>query len=150
MRTHLIIAGLALLAIQACKQPAKKEDNFTVVNLKDDDKIFLALKDTAQYHLKEFTQSLKLHGTDVDNFNFIVKSDFADGEKHEHMWSEVNALENGFLEGVIIDSPFYLKNIKLNDKVKVKLGDVEDWVIYDKPHNRKVGDYSAAYLKSKQ
>jgi uncharacterized protein YegJ (DUF2314 family) len=54
------------------------------------------------------------------------------------------------LEGVLVDSPFYLKNIKLNDKVKVKLGDVEDWVIYDKPHNRKVGDYSAAYLKSKQ
>jgi uncharacterized protein YegJ (DUF2314 family) len=150
MRTHLIIAGLALLAIQACKQPAKKEDNFTVVNLKDDDSIFLALKDTAQYHLKEFTDSLKLHGNDADNYHFIVKSDFADGEKHEHMWSQVNSLESGSLGGVLIDSPFYLKNIKLNDRVKIKLGDVEDWVIYDKPHNRKVGDYSAAYLKSKQ
>lgn len=150
MRTHLIIAGLALLAIQACKQPAKKEDNFTVVNLKDDDSIFLALKDTAQHHIKEFTDSLKLHVTDADNYNFIVKSDYLDGEKHEHMWSEVHAFNNNLLEGVMIDSPFYLKNIKLNDRVKVKLDDVEDWVIYDKPHNRKVGDYSAAYLKSKQ
>jgi uncharacterized protein YegJ (DUF2314 family) len=150
MKRNLVIAGLAFLAIQACKQPAKKEDNFTVVNLKNDDSVFLALKDTAQYHLKEFTDSLKLHGTDADNYHFIVKSDFADGEKHEHMWSQVNVLQGAMLEGVLIDSPFYLKSIKLNDKVKIDLNEVEDWVIYDKPHNRKVGDYSAKYLKSKQ
>jgi uncharacterized protein YegJ (DUF2314 family) len=150
MKRNLIIAGLALLAIQACKQPAKKEANFSVVNLKNDDKIFLALKDTAQAHIQEFTCSLKLHAADADNYNFIVKSDFADGEKHEHMWSQINVLQGNLLAGILIDSPFYLKNIKLNDRVKVKLNEVEDWVIYDTPHNRKVGDYSAEYLKSKQ
>lgn len=138
------------MAMQACKQPAKKESDYGVVHLTKDDSVFLALKDTAQAHIKEFTDSLKLHVTDADNYHFIVKSDYLDGDKHEHMWSEVHAFNNNLLEGILIDSPFYLKNIKLEDKVKVKLNDVEDWVIYDKPHNRKVGDYSTSYLKSKK
>lgn len=135
--------------MQACKSKDEKTANYTAVNLSKDDRTFLMLKDSAQLHLHEFTGSLQTHGLDDKNYLFIVKSDFVDGDIHEHMWSKVNLLSDTLLKGSLIDSPFTVKNIKTNQKVSVGLHRVEDWVIYDKLHHKKLGDYSSKYLESK-
>lgn len=150
MKSYIILLGVMLVVLQACNQSAKKTEKYAVVNLDSDDKVFLALKDTAQAHINEFTDSLMRHYSDKENYEFIVKSDFSEGKTHEHMWSEVHLLKNDSLTGVLIDSPFNIKNIKTNDEVRIKLNDVEDWSVYDKVHNRRIGGYSDKYLESKQ
>jgi uncharacterized protein YegJ (DUF2314 family) len=150
MKKYLLILMITIAAMESCKSPEKKEKNYAIVNLSKDDRMFLALKDTAQKHISEFTDSLKRHGSDEENYRFIVKSDFAENGIHEHMWSQVSSLKGGRLQGMLVDSPFNIKKMKTYDKVNVILNDVEDWVIYDKPHQRKIGDYSTRYLESKQ
>lgn len=130
MRTNVyMFVVLLAIATQACNSFSKKESNYAVVNLNRDDKTFLALKDTAQSHILQFTNSLKQHGGDTANYTFITKSDFEESGTHEHMWSRVYTVDNHLLKGELIDSAFNLKRIKIYDKVELKVNEVEDWVI---------------------
>jgi len=149
MKSYLLFV-LLVAAFQACKSSSKKEGDFAIVNLKRDDKTFLVLKDTAQKHITQFTDSLKQHGSDTANYTFIAKSDFEENGTHEHMWSRLYTINNDVLKGELIDSAFNLKRIKVYDKVEIKLKEVEDWVIYDNAHKQKLGGYSEKYLDSKQ
>jgi uncharacterized protein YegJ (DUF2314 family) len=151
MKKCILLFMMPLAALQACSHSKKDKDSkYEIVNLNKDDRTFLALKDTAQAHINEFTESLLKHAADTGNYRFITKSDFEENGGHEHMWSQVSFLKDGTLQGTLIDSPFNIKRIKTYDGVAIKIKDVEDWVIYDKPHQRKIGDYSAKYLESKQ
>ncbi|MEO6149986.1 MAG: hypothetical protein ABIN95_13410 [Mucilaginibacter sp.] len=84
MRILFTIMAFAIIAIGCNNQD--KSANYETVHLDTDDKVFLALKETAQNKLPVFIDSIKLHGLDT-NYLFVVKSDFADGDEHEHMWS---------------------------------------------------------------
>ena len=149
-KSYILLITLLAVAFQACKNSSKKEGDFAMVNLAEDDKTFLALKDTAQKHIPEFANSLKLHGSDTANYTFIAKSDFEENGTHEHMWSRLYTIDNNVLKGELIDSAFNLKRIKLYDKVEIKLKEVEDWIVYDNVHKQKLGGYSEKYLEGKQ
>jgi hypothetical protein len=99
MKNCLKLSVILLMLFSACqnakKDNAKKDslekdktDSVNVVKLKTDDEKFLSLKDTAQAKLHIFLDSLKPHALD-SNYRFLVKSDFAEGKDHEHMWSVV-------------------------------------------------------------
>jgi uncharacterized protein YegJ (DUF2314 family) len=111
---------------------------------------FLALKNIAQQHMPQFLDSLKKNGNDRDGYSFIIKSDFVEGDKHEHMWSQVLGYGNGIFKAIFIDSPIELKNIKNGDQVDVKQTDVEDWAINNIRTKKITGDFSDKYLNSKQ
>ncbi|MDT3402702.1 DUF2314 domain-containing protein [Mucilaginibacter terrae] len=149
MKKLFVYAGLLLLSLQACNNTSTKKPD-TVVGLVKEDRTFLALKDTAQSKMSQFVDSLKRHADDEKNYIFAVKSDFVDKGEHEHMWSRVFALQNGTFQGMLVDSPYVIKNIKIQDEVTVPLKDVEDWVIYDEVHHKKLGSFSSEYLKSKR
>lgn len=148
-----IMALAAIIAfLGACKDPKtkKSEDGKTsVVGLKADDPTIQAFKDTAQNHMQTFIDSLNMHAQDT-SYRFIVKSDFADGKEHEHMWSVVYKYADGKFDGIFADSAFYLKNIKPGQQVVIKQGDIEDWAIYDNKHNKEFGNFSDKYLRSKE
>lgn len=151
---------LVLFSVSACQNGKKdntkkdslekaKTDSVGVVKLKTDDQKFLSLKDTAQAKLHIFLDSLKPHALD-SNYRFLVKSDFAEGKKHEHMWSVVYKYTGGKFTGIFADSAIYLKNIKMGDPVLIKAKDVEDWAMYDYLRNTDMGNFSDKYLRSKQ
>ncbi|MDB5128784.1 DUF2314 domain-containing protein [Mucilaginibacter sp.] len=160
MKNCLKLSAILLVLFSACqnakKDNAKKDksekdkvEGVAVVNLKKGDTRVLALKDTAQAKLHIFLDSLKPHALD-SNYRFLVKSDFAEGKNHEHMWSVVYKYANGKFTGIFADSAIYLKNIKMGDPVLIKAKDVEDWAMYDYLRNTDMGNFSDKYLRSKQ
>lgn len=150
MKNILLVLLMFMASGAFCQQTKVENDvEYRAVSLEADDRRFLALKDTAQKHMPEFMDNLKKHGADYPNYNFVVKSDFVDGDQHEHMWSQIVGYSNGVFKAIFIDSPFSLKNIKTGDKVSIKKGDVEDWLIYDKKNKPLAGGFSKKYLNSK-
>jgi len=133
-------------------QQTKVENNvvYKSVPLPKDDARFLALKRTAQKYLPQFIDSLQKHGGDAEGYRFVVKSDFVEGDNHEHMWSEVVGYSNGVFKAIFIDSPFTLKNVKLGDKISIKQTDVEDWAVHNLRSKKITGEFSEKYLNSKQ
>ncbi|HEX3384895.1 MAG TPA: DUF2314 domain-containing protein [Mucilaginibacter sp.] len=128
----------------------KNNVEYSSVELKAGDKVFLALKDTAQKHLQLFIDELSKHGGDSNNYQLAVKSDFVQGGDHEHMWSIVYSYKNGVFSGVFIDSAFKVKNIKMGDKVLIDRDRVEDWSIENTATGKTMGQFSIQYLESKK
>jgi len=120
------------------------------VSLVKDDSSFLALKDTAQAHLQIFIDNLNKHGRDTANYRFIVKSDFVEGDEHEHMWTLILGYNRDEFKGVFIDSAFTIKNIKTGDKVTINRKNIEDWSIDNLVTGTHIGYYSEMYIKSKE
>jgi len=142
---YCFLVVVTALMISACQERAKPDN---VTSLPAGDSTFLSLKDTAQAHLKMFIDSLAAHHADT-NYRFIIKSDFLDGEKHEHMWSTIIGYEDDKFSGQFSDSAYYLKNIHPGDPVRVSRKDVEDWAMFDYKRDITIGNYSEKYLKSK-
>ena len=86
-----------------------------------------------------------MNGADA-NFRFAIKSDFVENGVHEHMWSQVSVYKGENFDGVFIDSPFDLKNIKTGDKVSIKKINIEDWIIDDYKTKSETGYFSKNYL----
>lgn len=153
-KKHLLLIAALACTLAACnnakKEPKQSDTGTThkMVELKTDDEKFLELKKVAQKELPKFLDSLKAYAAD-SNYRFIVKSDYAEGDKHEHMWSVVYKYDNGTFESIFADSAYYLKSFKMGDKIQVKREDVEDWAIYDNKRNTETGNFSDKYLRSK-
>jgi uncharacterized protein YegJ (DUF2314 family) len=117
MKNVLKACALSMLVLAACnnspknKKETDKKENASVVHLKTDDEMIAAFKDTAQAKLPVFIDSLKPHALD-SNYRFLVKSDFAEGKDHEHMWSVVYKYGGGKFTGIFADSAIVLKKLK--------------------------------------
>ncbi|MBB6128076.1 DUF2314 domain-containing protein [Mucilaginibacter lappiensis] len=148
---NLLFILLLFVITGAYGQQTKVENNvlYKSVTLPKDDARFLALKGTAQKYMPQFIDSLQKHGNDTQGYRFVVKSDFVEGDTHEHMWSEVMGYSNGFFKAIFIDSPFTLKNIKLGDKIGIKETDIEDWAVENIRTKKITGEFSEKYLNSK-
>lgn len=155
MKNILKACALSVLVLAACNQSQKstkendKKENASVVQLKTDDEKIAAFKDTAQAKLHIFLDSLKPHALD-SNYRFLVKSDFAEGADHEHMWSVVYKYAGGKFTGIFADSAILLKNLKIGAPVLINQKDVEDWAIYDYKRKTDLGNFSDKYLRSQQ
>lgn len=130
-------------------QSHHKSKTYDVAGLPKDDSTFLVLRDTAQKKLQIFIDSLDKHGMDYKNYTFLVKSEFIDGENHEHMWSRIYRHSNDVYEGIFIDSAYDVKNIKTGDKVTIYKNAIEDWSIDNKHTGKTTGEFSVKYLQSK-
>lgn len=150
MKNLLKACALSIFVLAACNNSQKsKKENTSVVQLKTDDQKIAAFKDTAQAKLHIFLDSLKPHALD-SNYRFLVKSDFAEGADHEHMWSVVYKYADGKFTGIFADSAIVLKKLKIGAPVLINQKDIEDWAIYDYKHNTDMGNFSDKYLRSKQ
>jgi uncharacterized protein YegJ (DUF2314 family) len=145
---QLLIVFTAIL-LMACNNHHKAAAKFKSVDLEKDDPVILALMDTAQVHMHVFIDSLNAHGAEMKHYVFSIKSDYAENGVHEHMWSRIFNYRDGRFRGFFADSAFRLKNIKFNDSVSIKKGDVEDWLISDLVTHKTIGEFSVKYLKRK-
>ncbi len=140
---------MSVILLLGCKMHHKNNSEYKSVDLEKDDPSFLALKDTAQAHMKLFVDSVNAHGHDIKQYIFALKSDYVDKGTHEHMWSRIFSYQNGVFKGVFADSAYRLKNIKFDDSVSVKTEDVEDWSVHNSATHKTIGNFSEEYLKSK-
>lgn len=129
----VILTSLTLFS-SACnsnKNKEKQQKNWDVENTK----IVTSFEEINQLAIKEAQDSLSLFLTLLgerrkNNFDFFIKSKFSDGENTEHMWSLVSSVQNDTIFAVLNNVPLRLKIFKLDDKVKVEKGKVEDWSVY--------------------
>jgi len=149
MKKWLLIYIALLTCLIACKQKVSFDSNKATL-LKKDDSAFLALKDTAQLYIQTFIDSLKVYGRDTTKFHFQIKSDYVDGDIHEHMWSNIYTYKNGLFDGLFADTAFQVRNIKNGAKVTIKKSNVEDWLIYNVAKDQTIGYFSEEYLMSKK
>ncbi|RFZ95300.1 DUF2314 domain-containing protein [Mucilaginibacter conchicola] len=150
---YLLMLALLILGGKAYSQSQSEIKNDTLyksVDLDKDDATFLKLKALAQSKIAEFVNAVKVHGTDYKNYHLMVKSDFVEGDEHEHMWTQVYAYRNGSFDGVFVDKPFAIKKIKTGQRLTIKQADIEDWVIYDANDVKIAGGFSLEYLGSKE
>lgn len=146
---HILLILLVFIVTKSfCQTKIENNVKYRSVGLHKDDATFLRLKDTAQKHLPQFLAILKEHGADYENYRCVVKSDFVEGDSHEHMWSQIVGYSNGAFKAIFIDSPFTLKNMKTGDKLIIKKENVEDWAVF-KNNKEIAGDFSEKYLNSK-
>jgi uncharacterized protein YegJ (DUF2314 family) len=149
MNKYLFFFILISVIFTGCKNQSNQSKNYQSVPLPINDSTFIALKDTAQSHINVFIDSLNVHSKQLKKYNFLVKSDFVDGNEHEHMWSWIFNYKNGVFNGVFADSAYKIKNIKYMDTVAIPKKDVEDWFIKSFVTGKITGNFSEKYLKSK-
>ena len=147
MKKLLFILLLFMAVNATCQTKIQNDTEYRAVKLKVNDAIFLRLKDTAQKYMPRFINALSKNKV---QYRFLVKSDFTEHGKHEHMWSQILSYKGVNFEGIFIDSPFDLKRIKTGDKVKIAKKDVEDWAIFNAKDEKIAGGFSIDYLEKKK
>jgi uncharacterized protein YegJ (DUF2314 family) len=120
---------LLLLVIFAALGVRAKNKPYQPFVSKAIDTTFVGLKDTAQKNIPRFIAALNKN---LRGYRFLIKSEFTENGKHEHLWSQVKLYSNGIFKGIFIDSPFDLHNIKTGDKIAIKKSAVEDWAVFDR------------------
>lgn len=100
-------------------------------------------KELAQREIQYFIEFLSSHPYEENGlFVYSVKSKFSEDDIVEHMWSQVFKYEDGYFIGKLANQPYNLSNIKLDDEVKIKREDVEDFVLVDYLINARTGGFS--------
>ena len=64
------------------------------------------------------------------------------------MWVEVTGMEQGIIYGKLGNDPVDLKKVRLGSRVRVKAGEIADWVFTH--GNEMVGGFSVALLIDQQ
>ena len=96
----------------------------------------------------EFARSFRLTG--MDDGPFLVKAEFRDGDEREFMWCEITELRGGDISAILKNDPARVKNVALDDVVKVKLSRIVDW-IYPSEDGERIGGFTieAAHQSAK-
>lgn len=150
-RFLLILIGLLTIAsiVGYFYRKGKLKDKSIdkISNLSSEDTLLKKYKDTAQAQIGYLIEFMGEHDKDDTLFKYFVKSDFSENGVNEHMWTQVHEFKNGFFMGILANDPVNIKQLKYNDKIKVRREDVEDWRLQDFLTNTQVGGFSTDYLR---
>jgi uncharacterized protein YegJ (DUF2314 family) len=136
--TYLFIGFLLLVS---CGRSSSKGCD-PVVYAEPDDPELLHARNEAIKSLDYFISSFSEHHNDT-NLNFSIKADFLDNGQHEHMWIDLQKIENDQFIGYLGNEPQIVKNIKYRDPVSISKSQIEDWLIVDSRTNQYEGGFSA-------
>jgi len=136
--SYLLIVYLLILS---CGRPSSKSYD-PIVYAEADDPELLQARNEAIKSLDYFIDSFSKHQNDTI-FNFSVKADFVDNGQHEHMWVDVEKIENDQFIGYLGNEPQIVKNLKYRDLVSINKSQIEDWLIVDSRTNQYEGGFSA-------
>ncbi len=64
-------------------------------------------------------------------WHYSVKAPFIEGEKTEHMWVTLEAIEGAGFVGVLDNEPTHVRHLKCGDRVRLGVVVVEDWIMTD-------------------
>lgn len=99
--------------------------NPPVLQLDDRDPELLAGKAEARRRLPEFLDAFRRK----DGEMFSVKAPVTAGGRTEHLWIEVDQVDDERIGGKLGNEPVDLGGMKIGDRVDVAISEVEDWVV---------------------
>jgi len=96
-----------------------------VIEVNADDPRMKAAVDKARSHWPEFVTGFENRSHDQ---TFSVKAPLWDGQEREYIWINVTAIENNVIYGKLGNEPVNLPRFKLDDKVRVPVNELNDWI----------------------
>jgi uncharacterized protein YegJ (DUF2314 family) len=118
-----------------------------IAQIKDDDTEILA----AAAHARDDLAKLRAHFAKEIPFDerLTVKAKFTgDDGQVEWMWVDVVAFKGNTLEGTLANEPDAIKSLHNGQKVKVKLGDVGDY-LHETKDGKRTGGYAIEVMKKR-
>jgi uncharacterized protein YegJ (DUF2314 family) len=124
-----IIALLLLLVGCTPQMPKEKRGNETVIGVSKEDIQMNKIMDDARNSVQKFIDILD--DSTIDPYSRSVKYPFetdpGSENKIEHIWITEITKENDKYFGIIANDPFYIKSMKLGDKVEFDIKKISDW-----------------------
>jgi uncharacterized protein YegJ (DUF2314 family) len=99
--------------------------NPPVLRLDDQDPKLLAAKEEARRRFPEFLDAFKRK----DGEMFSVKAPVTAGGRTEHIWIDVDHVDDDRIGGKLGNEPVDLGPMKIGDRVDVAISEIEDWVV---------------------
>ena len=99
-----------------------------VIHVDEDDPRMLAAVDAARRSWPKFISAFENRDPDQA---FSVKAPLCDSTGCEQIWLTVTAVENGVIYGVVGNEPVRLKRYKIDDRARVPLTELSDWMYFD-------------------
>ncbi len=149
-RIALVLFTLAGLLLSACgkkgpPQVINRDGESPVIQVADDDPEMAAAIKKARDSVETFVAEWG----NRRNREFLVKGPFpTDNGSIEHMWVEVQRLEDGFFKGTLANEPLNIKALKAGSAVQVERDQVSDWLIVDGESTQ--GGFSIDLLRKRE
>jgi len=147
MRWFLILFFCAA-CLPACKKPtpngAANEARSNYSHVPDNDAAMELAIATAKRTSGTFLQALR--DPKPSDHDFFLKKPYrvGQGNGQEHMWIGEVSEVGDHLEGIIANDAFETKEVKLGQKVSLKLEEISDWKYVD--GKRLIGGYTIRYF----
>jgi len=143
MKTLMTVLTVAVFVVAGCSR-SKEGDNYAPVAAED------AAMNTAIEKAKatagDFVRAF--HARQPGTADFFVKKPYptpAGGQ--EHMWIEVTDEQSGVLQGTVANEAEDTREVKIGQKVSVKLTEISDWKYQE--GKKLVGGYTIRYFIEK-
>ncbi|HEV8378341.1 MAG TPA: DUF2314 domain-containing protein [Tepidisphaeraceae bacterium] len=110
------------------KDPAELLNNFIhapVVNVSPADPRMRQAVAEAKKRWPEFVNAFERRSSGQ---HFSIRAPFGDGKHTEFMWVGVTAIENDMIYGKLGNEPVHVRGMNAGETVKVRLGDMNDWM----------------------
>lgn len=133
MKKSVIIFCLLVLLLNlvACKKSLyiEKRGSDSVVSVKSEDKEMNLIIEQARGSVNEFLKELNNPNSAGTDFTVKYPFDTDPDSKNskEHIWLENIEEIDGKYYGVLANDPFYIKSMKLGDKVEFNIDQISDW-----------------------
>ncbi|CAN5740290.1 DUF2314 domain-containing protein [soil metagenome] len=137
----LLAVSLAGLLPLAFSSKAQSPDR--VIAIAGNDPEMIAAMDRARATIEPVIQ--KLEEGSVDTFSIKVK--ITEGDQVEYFWLNNIDLQDGIFTGTIDNTPQFVHNVKLGQKVTVKKSEIADW-LYTR-NGKMYGNYTLRVLLKK-
>ncbi|MDR2536520.1 MAG: DUF2314 domain-containing protein [Treponema sp.] len=135
---------LLVLLLSSCTKPAPITD--VTLHRSQSDEILQEISRQAQETFSVFLD--KLHNPEPGEEDFMVKYPFeadpGSGFSHEHVWLGDIVIEHESYYGFITNTPYYIANLSLGDRVSFDISAISDWMY--RKNNKIIGGRSIKYL----
>ena len=129
-----------ITAVLTGDDPLSAFETLPTISVADDDPRMLAAIAEARRRFPEFVKAFR----ERQGQGFSVKAPFAEGQKVEHIWLSVKAIDETFVDGILDNDPVDVTHVRLGDKVKVKVAELSDWMYVR--DGKPVGGFSVKIL----
>lgn len=101
-----------------------------ISNVDPSDSRMVAAVAEARARWPEFAAAFAAKAADDDR-PFLLKAPFGEGERSEHMWVQVEAINGSTATGTLLNDPLYNHRLKRGKSVDVAVETVSDWAYPD-------------------
>ncbi|MBC8060797.1 MAG: DUF2314 domain-containing protein [Clostridiaceae bacterium] len=133
MKKRLIILSLIILCLNlsGCNKSlsVEKRGDESVINVKSEDKEMNQIIEKARQSVNDFLKELNNPSTSGTDFSvkYPFATDAGSESSKEHIWLVNIEKNNDKYYGVVANEPFYIKNMKIDDKVEFNIEEISDW-----------------------